>query len=131
MAVKTVVLLAIKPKWAEKIYSGEKTVEIRRTMIHRWGSPVLLYESHPVMMVTGMMRFTERREVHTSDPLILADACLTRQEMDEYAGNRVVYSYRIADVKRFDRPMTMEELDIPGKQPVSFRYVKVDAGVLE
>ena len=102
MAVKTVVLLAIKPKWAEKIYAGEKTVEIRRTMIHRWGSPVLLYESHPVMMVTGMMRFTERREVHTSDPLILADACLTRQEMDEYAGNRVVYSYRIADVKRFD-----------------------------
>ena len=49
-----VIVLAIKPKYAEKIYSGKKRWEFRKAPppVPSW---VLLYESAPVSKITGMV----------------------------------------------------------------------------
>lgn len=49
---KTVVMMAIKPKYAEAIYAGKKRWEFRKAPppVPGW---VLLYESAPVSAVTG------------------------------------------------------------------------------
>lgn len=51
------ILLSIKPKWAEKIYNGEKTIEWRksRPRINRNNhhTRVYIYETAPVKCITG------------------------------------------------------------------------------
>lgn len=131
MAVRNVILLSIKPRWAEKIYAGEKKVELRKTMIHRWTSPVLLYESHPVSMVTGMMCFSQRRQVRADDRLVCSDACLSIEDMADYSKGRVLYAYDIAEARRFDEPRTLDEMGIEGSPSPSYRYVRVPVEVLE
>jgi predicted transcriptional regulator len=44
--------MSIKPRWAKELYSGEKTVEFRKSS-PPIGSLVFLYESAPVRAVTG------------------------------------------------------------------------------
>lgn len=50
------VILSIHPKWAEKIYSGKKEVEWRKSFPTEAapGMPVLIYETAPVCKVTGL-----------------------------------------------------------------------------
>ena len=52
------IILSIKPKWAEKIYSGEKKIEWRKTCPStvNEGAKVYIYETAPICKVTG--RFT-------------------------------------------------------------------------
>jgi predicted transcriptional regulator len=46
--------MSIKPKYAEKIFSGEKTVEFRRKVWNKWGiRKIILYASSPVSKVVG------------------------------------------------------------------------------
>lgn len=53
------VILSIKPKWAEKIYNGEKTIEFRKSIPKNFDTSndvVFIYETAPVKMVTGYIR---------------------------------------------------------------------------
>lgn len=55
------VLLSIKPKWAEKIYNGEKTIEFRKSIPKNFDiskDVVFIYETAPVKMVTGYIRIS-------------------------------------------------------------------------
>ena len=61
------VILSIHPKWAQKIYSGEKTIEWRKTYpkhAHRY-CRVYLYETAPVKAVTGYFHFGETFVMNT------------------------------------------------------------------
>lgn len=47
-------VISIKPKFAAAIYSGVKTIELRRVLPRNWtGSLVFIYESAPVSSITG------------------------------------------------------------------------------
>ncbi len=131
MAVRNVILLSVRSGSAERIYSGEQKVELRKTMIHRWTNPVLLYEPGPVCKVTGMMRFSQRRQVRADDSLARSDACLSVEEMAEYSRGKILYAYDIAEARRFDEPRTLDEMGIEGSPSPSYRYVRVPLEVLE
>lgn len=64
------VLLSIRPKRAEKIYSGEKAVEWRKTFPTEAtpGMPVLLYETAPVCKVTGLFFWIEKETLIIREP---------------------------------------------------------------
>ena len=48
------IILSIHPKWAQKIHTGEKTVEWRKGSPKRINpSKVFIYETAPVCKVTG------------------------------------------------------------------------------
>ena len=55
----TDILLSIHPKWAELILSGEKTIEVRKTVPKELceGERIFLYETAPVKKITGYVRF--------------------------------------------------------------------------
>lgn len=54
------ILLSIKPKYAEMIYRGEKIYEFRRSLCKADIERIYLYESSPVMMVTGYVELDSK-----------------------------------------------------------------------
>ena len=120
------ILLAIKPKWAEKIYSGEKTIEFRR-VIPKCIEPgngfyvqVNLYESAPKSMITGecvMLVQAFSPDGKFSDD-ILKKGCLTEQEMSRYSRGRGVYALAVKAVKKWTEPIRNTR-----RAPQNFLYV--------
>lgn len=55
------ILLSIKPKYVEKIISGDKKFEFRRSTPNRKVDKVIIYSSHPVMKIIG--EFTVRNTI--------------------------------------------------------------------
>ena len=59
------IILSIKPKWAELIYSGKKTIEWRKSFpkLNSYEDfkieKVFLYETAPVKKITGYFEFNE------------------------------------------------------------------------
>lgn len=127
----TDIILGIHPEWAEKIYSGEKTIEIRKTRPYHWCSfpskVIYLYETSPVKKVTGLVFLTW---VHEADKELLENpekyfwgkmkkACLTAEELIKYSNGKNLYFWDLKDPYKFD---TLK--DIKGSIPQSWRYLK-------
>lgn len=89
MAAKTTertVLLAIKPRFANAIMAGEKTVEFRKTRFRDQVSRVVVYASSPMKRVIG---YFEVSHVDEDAPAALweryADRCsISKDEMMAY-----------------------------------------------
>ena len=59
-------VLSLRPRFADSILDGRKSVELRRQRVSpSLGTPVLLYASAPVMAVVGTARVAE---VHVDEP---------------------------------------------------------------
>ena len=65
------IVLSIKPEWAKKIYSGEKTIEFRHDIPRDFDMNtdyIFLYETTPVRAVTGVMKIESFMNIQkTSD----------------------------------------------------------------
>lgn len=55
--MNSVLVLSIKPKYAEAIYSGEKQFEFRKAPPRNLKAIYLVYESAPVSKITGTVTF--------------------------------------------------------------------------
>lgn len=85
------IILSIRPKYAEKIFKGEKTIELRRVRPKELqkGSLVLVYISSPVKCLYGA--FTVKNIIE--EPLnklwtkVRKRAALDRQEYNAYFNN--------------------------------------------
>lgn len=127
----TGIVLAIHPKWAEKIYSGEKTAEIRKTRPRDWCSfpskIVYLYETAPVQKITGLAFLTWADEADKElleNPekyfgVKMRKACVTVSELIKYSNGKNLYFWNLKDPYKFDTPK-----DIEGSVPQSWRYLK-------
>lgn len=125
------VLISIRPKWCEKIASGEKTIEIRKTR-PKLETPFkcYIYETRGFVEKDGIMIFRlggtvigefvcdEINRVNISGfwdeggrqlENRIADTCLTPMAMCEYAGERVCYGWHISDLKIYDTPKELSE----------------------
>lgn len=122
--------LSVRPKYAEKILQGMKTVELRRMRpsVSR-GDLLLLYVSSPVKEVKGMSVITR---VTSSRPdklwkLIRHKASVTKDEFDGYfQGAEVAVAIHLSYVKRFALPIALPSLREfwPGfRPPQSYRYL--------
>lgn len=133
------VLLSIRPKWVEKIMTGEKTIEVRKTAPKETPFKAYIY----------CTRITEKK--HCSDELdmgiwkgnehvigeficdkvekfdvpypawdkgylkdILKNSCLTYADLHAYigSGNRG-YGWNISDLKIYDKPKELSEFYKP------------------
>ena len=63
----TAMLLPIHPKWANLIYDGSKTIEVRRRFPMVEDMTVLFYETRPVGMVTGRAVITRVKAATVGD----------------------------------------------------------------
>lgn len=122
---KSVVLLAIKPKYAEAILAGRKTVEFRKTVFRRPPQYVVIYESFPIMKVVGYFhvghldedapaRLWNRHKTHGG---------IEREDFDEYYRKSPVgVAIVLKDVSVLKVPITLAALD-GQRAPQSFRYL--------
>lgn len=110
---RTVLVLAIKPKYAKAIYEGRKHWEFRKAPPPLFRE-MYVYESAPISAVTGTITFCESV---TGIPMVVWDIvrtnkCYTRNltgisfpDLKAYTGKHLVTALRVLDSKRFDKPV--------------------------
>ena len=128
------VMLSVRPKWCEKIISGEKTVEVRKTRpkldtpfkcyIYRTkGTVPHIINGKWVQMEVGGTVIGE----FTCDAITrvnicgfwddsgkqldnrLKETCLTSEEFCNYLGENVGYGWHISNLKIYDTPKELIE----------------------
>lgn len=107
-------VLSLKPRWAWKILTGMKKVEVRRKFSTRWlGSRVLLYASAPVKAVVGLAKI---REIQHSSPELLwssfgAALGCQRNELEDYChGCREVWAISLDEIRPFEHAVSLDVL---------------------
>lgn len=109
-----VLLLSIKPRYVEKILSGEKGVELRRRKPRSLpGDWLAIYESAPTMALVAITQITE---VRVSSPQCLwrkvgPISGITKDEFDEYfAGTDRAIGIAIKSTLELATPIPLADL---------------------
>lgn len=123
------VLMSMKPKWWEKILSGEKSLEIRKTAPEGgagepepWPLLVLVYVSG-----TGEVQgqFWCPGWVKTDNPsVIAAKSCVPLHDLEEYAGGKSLLGWIVKDPEKYDEPSLLAEFGL-SRPPMSWQYVEI------
>lgn len=104
------VLISIRPEWCEKIMSGQKTIEVRKTRpkmnppfkcyIYKCGNGKVIGEflCDEIININGARRIP-------SD--IARPTCLEPAELHQYLGAAVGYGWHISNLKIYDHPYEM------------------------
>ena len=154
------VLISIRPKWCEKIISGEKTIEVRKTR-PKMNPPFKCYIYRSVQgsvigefvcddifeRIVRVGAICESPKYCICDwnmdctPLdtLLADACLTKDELEKYLDGGVGYGWHISNLRIYDQPRDLWEFASLQREtefglaprpitrpPQSWRYIKKD-----
>ena len=123
------VLISIRPKWVEKIASGEKTIEVRKTRpkldtpfkcyiyctLPKYPHEDFIATNYPMPQFYGggkvVGEFTCDR-IYELAPLnhapddVEKQACLTREEIVNYLKG-TGYGWHISDFKLYDKPLPL------------------------
>ena len=113
-------LLSIKPKFACKIISGEKTVELRTRFSRRWaGHRVSIYASGNMR---GLLGEATIRQVDVGDPSVIwlrhgSNLGCSQEEFLKYVeGRSEVYAIELTDVIPYVAPIPMVQVEDLSKQ---------------
>ena len=111
-----VIVMSLKPKYAKAIYEGKKNWEFRKAPPPLF-RPVFIYESAPVSAITGWVVFSGSV---TGVPLCVWDFVRTnrcypknlpginRDELEQYAGKRLVTALRVYKAERANHPIEFD-----------------------
>lgn len=127
-ATERALFISVKPRYAEAILDGRKTVELRRTRPNLPdGSLVILYSSTPTRAVVGWAHLTAVRE---GTPLEIWDefgpaAAVTELDYDDYFdGAEQAFALELDGVVVATQPIPLSVIRSIGIQPPqSWRYV--------
>lgn len=129
------ILLSIKPKYADLIYKGIKTIEWRKTFPYdAFYGKIFIYETAPVSMVTGCFRMNQ-----ILNPIILDKKSfkfispVTEKQIEnwgqvsidflkKYAENGSVWGWHITDAKKLKRAVNLEYFHLK-RPPQSWQYL--------
>lgn len=137
------IILSVRPPWARKLVTGEKTIELRKTSLPGDGWPVraLIYETKArggCGMLIGEVCLAQadsmpggRLPRYMSSIQVLRDACITLRQADEYAATaggrpligpywgRVLYPWMASCATEYPEPR-----QINGRPPQSWRWAR-------
>lgn len=122
--------LSLRPRFAELLLSGEKSVELRRVRpAVSDGTVVLLYASSPRMTLVGRARVAEV-DVGSLGQIWRkhgSNTGISREEYEGYfAGLQSAVAIKLTDVQRLAQPRPLDDLRqrLSGFQPPqSYRYL--------
>lgn len=130
-------LLSIKPEYASKIFSGEKTVELRRVRTRLTQDDiVLVYVSSPTKALVGLFeveniiqkRIELQQDIKTYWKLVYQKAGISSQDFEKYyQGASFFVGIFLRNPRKFDVSINLENLRkyIPEfTPPQSYRYLK-------
>lgn len=122
----SVALLAIKPRFADAIIAGRKTVEFRKTRFSQPPQYVVLYASTPVRQIVAYFKVAYIKEL---TPLGLWRQFrhvggIEYDEFFQYYGDRPHgCAIVVATVWKLTKPARLGHLHPRGSAPQSFRYL--------
>ncbi len=120
-------LLSIKPEYVNKIFSGEKKYEYRRSIFKKDIESILVYSTKPVGKIVGEIFI---------DKIIKDNPNEIWEQTKEYAGishsffkqyfnsKETGYAIKIKKAVLFEQSIELSEIIDSGKAPQSFCYVK-------
>lgn len=134
------VMLATRPQWVEKIASGEKTIEVRRTR-PKLEVPFKCYiyetQGQYIKFIHGAHtkygygcgkvigefvcdRIDEAPTLYISPETVnmAIEACLNVYKMCSYGKDKPLYGWHISDLKIYDRPRELSEF----RKPCDWNY---------
>jgi predicted transcriptional regulator len=117
------VLLSIKPKYAERILGGEKSIEVRKKFSKKWlGKKVVLYASRPICAVVGEATIASIVEGRPSEIWAHCAPGLgcSRLEYEEYTASCLrVSAIELCNVQRFQSAIPRAQMsDLVGRDLV-------------
>ena len=119
------ILLSIKPKFADKIISGEKKFEYRTHIPARPINSIVIYSTSPIGRIIGEV---EVIDVISGSPSSLwertkAESGISRAKYREYfKGKKRAYAFKLGQVNRFERDVCLQNYGVT-KAPQSFIYL--------
>jgi len=120
------VLLSIKPKYADLIFSGEKLYEFRRTIFkNRKIKKVVVYASSPISKVIGEFEIDSILSLELSELWneTMKYAGIDKDFYDEYFdGKELGHAIKIKKVTRYEAHKDLQELSVK-YAPQSFIYL--------
>lgn len=121
------IVLSIKPKYADLILVGKKTVEFRRTWAAQDVSTIAIYASSPVCGLVGLISVSE---IVRAKPKALWAFCskhggaLSKDEFSEYfEGKETGIAVLMKGVRRFSKAIDPKKIIKGFSAPQSFRYL--------
>lgn len=131
------ILLSIKPEWAEKIYTGEKTIEWRKSRPRieqdNRRMRVYIYETAPVKRITGHFTLRGCYELDLRCiPTNMAGDMQRRgrvphEDLVKYQGkSRCIYGWSVdrqRGVVKYNVPYRLDDFDLK-RPPQSWQYVE-------
>lgn len=122
------VILSVKPFYSEKIFDGEKNVELRKRVGIRFvaGARILVYSSSPTKKITGHAEISQVDELTVSEirSQFLDAACICEKDFDDYyKGTDIGFVIHLCKVKKFKQGIPLSLLRSRGfSPPQSFSY---------
>jgi predicted transcriptional regulator len=123
---KKIVLLSIQPHFSRLIFSGKKTIELRKRLPKHLGRFIVVYESTPTKLIMGVLRI-RKTEIKRKQELLrlLSKAKVTKVFFDRYyEGNEMGAYYEIEKAFQFEQKIPLTELKrLNFSVPQDFRYL--------
>jgi predicted transcriptional regulator len=132
--MSNILLLSIRPEYANKIFDRTKTVELRRVRprLLNEGDRVVVYVSSPLQAVVGSFKVDNIVEKPVTELWEEVEklAGISHEDFyDYYYGVRLGVGIFLKDIHRFSQPVELHRLrnKLPNlKPPQSFRYLTVN-----
>ena len=128
------VLIAIRPQWVEKIASGQKTIEVRKTAPKEVPFKAYIYctkeKKQDDIIWAGVCGDRGKWDGRVIGEFICNNAseldyvyywnngyefatCLTYRQVADYGKGKPLYGWHISDLKIYDRPRNLSEFSRP------------------
>ena len=127
-------LLSIKPVFADKIYSGQKTYELRKSAPNLTSPRVFLFETGPIGKITGLILAGEViKDTPENIWRLVGKNATTRERFFSYfAGRNQAVAIKIAKALKFSSPLDMIQITQLEKNfvvPQSYQYLQFDSAL--
>jgi len=129
----TPLLISLKPDYADLVFSGLKTAELRRRISEKMQNrDVYIYVSSPIKQLRGGFRVGQ---VWSGSPTQIWStvrnlAGVSKRTFDSYYnGQNIAFALEILDVWEYAYPRSLEQLrsQFPGfVAPQSYRYARIE-----
>ena len=124
-----VALISVHPEFADKLLSGEKRVELRRSRVRGAISHLVIYATAPKSAVLGWVKVTA---VESASPTNIWNAHkkhagISRARFRRYfRGCRSATAIRVVDPQPLQRPLRLSQINEDLSAPQSWRYLSPD-----
>jgi predicted transcriptional regulator len=123
------IIMSIKPKYADMIFSGKKKVEFRKINIKNIDNDgwIYIYASSPIKQIIGRFKI---KEIYISDIDNLwdwyspAEKGIKIDEFYNYFKNKTTgYGFRLKEIQKFEKAIDPYKYILNFKPPQSFKYI--------